>query len=123
MTSFSFKLCSIEFDRFRWNATKDPKDSFAATHFLGRMLLIRSSIAISKALRILPNHRTMTISTTEHLKQRAIEVLDEKIERRIIPAGDVLPDVTVKSFDGTSFPISQLYKEKPLLLIFLRASW
>lgn len=121
MTSFSFKLCSIEFDRFRWNATKDPKDSVAAT--APKMLLIRSRIAISKALRILPNHRTMTISTTEHLKQRAIEVLDEKIERRIIPAGDVLPDVTVKSFDGTSFPISQLYKEKPLLLIFLRASW
>ena len=66
----------------------------------------------------------MTISTTEHLKQRAIEVLDEKIERRIIPCGDVLPsDINVTSFTGETFPISQLYKEKPLLLIFLRASW
>ena len=65
----------------------------------------------------------MTISTTEHMKQRAIEVLDEKIERRIIPCGDILPDVSVKSFEGETFPISKLYSEKPLLLIFLRASW
>ena len=65
----------------------------------------------------------MTISTVEHLKQRAIEVLDERIERRIIPAGNVLPDAEVTSFDGRSFPISELYQDKPLLLIFLRASW
>ena len=82
-----------------------------------------SSFSSDQRRVFLPTQRTMTISTVEHLKQRAIEVLDERIERRIIPAGDVLPDVTVKSFDGKTFPISQLYSEKPLLLVFLRASW
>ena len=67
--------------------------------------------------------RTMTIPTVEHMKQRAIEVLDEKIERRIIPAGDVLPDVEVTTFAGDTKKISEFYQDKPLLLIFLRASW
>ena len=63
------------------------------------------------------------MSKTEHLKLRAVDVLNERIERRIIPAGDVLPDVTVTTFDARELPISNFYHEKPLLLAFMRASW
>ena len=63
------------------------------------------------------------ISKIEHLKLRAVEVLDERIERKITPVGDLLPDVEVKSFAGKKFRISELYQEKPLLLSFMRASW
>ncbi len=63
------------------------------------------------------------ISRTEHLKLRAIDVLNERIERRITPAGNCLPDVTVRTFDGCALPISRFFRQKPLLLAFMRASW
>ncbi len=63
------------------------------------------------------------ITKNEHLKLRAVEVLNERIERKITPVGNVLPDVTVKTFDGRELAISEFYREKPLLLGFMRASW
>ena len=63
------------------------------------------------------------ISRTEHLKLRAVDILNERIERRITPAGAHLPDVTVKTFVGRTLSISSFYREKPLLLAFMRASW
>lgn len=66
--------------------------------------------------------RTM-LTKTELLKLRAIDVLTEKIERRITPVGDLLPTANVTTFEGETVPISNFYKNKPLLLVFLRASW
>lgn len=63
------------------------------------------------------------LSKTEHLKLRAIEVLNERIERKIIPVGNILPNVTVRTFDGRELQISEFYQTKPLLLAFMRASW
>ncbi|MEM9479460.1 MAG: peroxiredoxin-like family protein [Verrucomicrobiota bacterium] len=63
------------------------------------------------------------ISKTEHLKLRAVDVLNNRIERRIVPVGDRLPDVTVQTFDGRELPISSYHSKKPLLLGFMRASW
>ena len=63
------------------------------------------------------------LTKIEHMKLRAIDVLTEKIERRIIPAGDLLPDASVTTFEGETVPISRFYQDKPLLLVFLRASW
>lgn len=60
---------------------------------------------------------------TEHLKLRAVDILDERIERRVIPAGDILPTVVVKTFEGKELQISEFYHAKPLLLAFMRASW
>lgn len=63
------------------------------------------------------------ISRIEYLKLRAVDVLNERIERRITPVGEILPDVTVTTFDGRQDPISSFFREKPLLLSFMRASW
>ena len=63
------------------------------------------------------------ISLQEHLKLRAIEILNERIERKIIPVGELLPEVAVTSFAGESFQIQDFLKDKPLLLCFMRASW
>lgn len=63
------------------------------------------------------------IPKIEHLKLRAIDVLDNRIERRIIPVGDSLPDITVRTFAGDERPIRTFYRERPLLLGFMRASW
>ena len=63
------------------------------------------------------------ISKTEHLKLRAVEVLNNRIERKIAPVGDRLPEMMVKTFEGQELPISSFYSEKPLLLGFMRASW
>lgn len=63
------------------------------------------------------------LSKTEHLKIRAVQVLDERIERKITPVGNPLPDATVTTFDGRELPIKNFYKEKPMLLAFMRASW
>ena len=63
------------------------------------------------------------LTKTEHLKLRAIEVLNERIERTVIPVGEVLPEVDVQTFSGEVLPLKQFYTEKPLLLSFMRASW
>ncbi|MEM0965336.1 MAG: peroxiredoxin-like family protein [Verrucomicrobiota bacterium] len=63
------------------------------------------------------------ITKTEHLKLRAIEVLNERIERKIIPVGEKLPAVTVKTFAGEDLLLKKFFSEKPLLLAFMRASW
>ena len=62
----------------------------------------------------------MVLSKQEHLKLRALQVLDERIERKILPCGDKLPEAKVTTFEGKTFSISDMYKDKPLLLIFLR---
>lgn len=46
------------------------------------------------------------ISKTEHLKLRAVDVLNNRIERSIVPVGDRLPDMTVKTFAGQELSIS-----------------
>ncbi|MEM9238103.1 MAG: redoxin domain-containing protein [Verrucomicrobiota bacterium] len=63
------------------------------------------------------------ISKTEHLKLRAIDVLNERIERRITPVGDPLPEVTLTTFDGREMPVGELFRDQPLLIAFMRASW
>ena len=63
------------------------------------------------------------LTKNEHLKLCAVEILNERIERKIIPAGSYLPDVTVKTFDGQEHSISRFYATKLLLLAFMRASW
>jgi len=63
------------------------------------------------------------ITKQEHLKLRAIEILNEKIERKITPVGEFLPSEEVTTFDNKKFNINELYKDKPLLLVFMRASW
>ncbi len=63
------------------------------------------------------------ISKTEHLKLRAIDILNERIERKITPVGSLLPNVEVETFDRQKLPLKELYREKPLLLAFMRASW
>ena len=63
------------------------------------------------------------ISLQEHLKLRAIDILNERIERKIIPVGELLPDIQVTTFSGETFQIHDFLQEKPLLLCFMRASW
>lgn len=63
------------------------------------------------------------ISLQEHLKVRAIDVLNERIERKITPVGDVLPNQIVTTFSNETFQIHDIIQEKPLLLCFMRASW
>ena len=63
------------------------------------------------------------ISLQEHLKIRAIDILDERIERKIMPLGESLPDQVVTTFSGKKYSILDLTKDKPLLLCFMRASW
>lgn len=63
------------------------------------------------------------LTKTEHLKLRAVVVLNERIERKIIPVGDCLPDDTLTTFDHRNIPVRDFYREKPLLLTFMRASW
>lgn len=63
------------------------------------------------------------LTKTEHLKLRAIDVLNERIERRITPVGDQLPDVSVTTFGGETIRLNELYADKPLLIAFMRASW
>ena len=63
------------------------------------------------------------ISMQEHLKLRAIDVLNERIERKITPVGELLPEQQVTTFGGDTFQIHDLIKDKPLLLCFMRASW
>ncbi|MEM8952925.1 MAG: peroxiredoxin-like family protein [Verrucomicrobiota bacterium] len=63
------------------------------------------------------------LSKIEHLKIRAVDVLDERIERRITPVGDLMPNVSVTTFDGRQLPIGNFYQDNPLLLTFMRASW
>lgn len=63
------------------------------------------------------------ISLQEHLKLRAVDVLDERIERKIAPVGEVIPNQKVTTFGGETFQIHDLIAEKPLLLCFMRASW
>ena len=63
------------------------------------------------------------LTKNEHLKLRAIDVLDERIERRIMPVGELLPKVTIKTFAGDELPISDFHRDRPLLIAFMRASW
>lgn len=63
------------------------------------------------------------ISLQEHLKLRAIDVLDERIERKIAPVGEILPNQKVTTFSGETLQIHDLITKKPLLLCFMRASW
>lgn len=63
------------------------------------------------------------LTKQEHLKLRAVDVLDERIERQIIPVGEYLPDTTLLTFAGEKLPVKQFYSQKPLLLAFMRASW
>jgi len=63
------------------------------------------------------------ISFQEHLKLLAVEILDEHIERKITPAGELLPNQTVTTFGGDQFPIHHFLEKQPLLLCFMRASW
>lgn len=41
------------------------------------------------------------LSKTEHLKLRAIEALNERTERKFIPVGSILPNVTVRTLKHT----------------------
>jgi len=68
-------------------------------------------------------HSWGMISKNDHLKLRAVDVLNNRIERQIAPVGDRLPDATLTTFEGKSIAIRDFYKEKPLLLGFMRASW
>ena len=63
------------------------------------------------------------ITKQEYLKLKAVDILNEKIERKITSVGEILPEHSVTTFGGESFNIGELYKEKPLLLVFMRASW
>ena len=63
------------------------------------------------------------ISKPEYLKLRAVEILNDRIERKITALGERLPDMMLSSFEGEKIPVSSLYQEKPLLLGFMRASW
>jgi hypothetical protein len=63
------------------------------------------------------------ITKVEYLKRRAVEILEERIERRIIPVGDVLPDIKLTTFQGQNVDISKFYSDKPLLLMFFGGSW
>lgn len=63
------------------------------------------------------------ISLQEHLKLRAVDILDEKIERNILLTGELLPNIELKSFTGDTFEVHDLLQDKPLLLCFMRASW
>ena len=63
------------------------------------------------------------LTKQEHLKIRAVDVLTERIERRITPVGSLLPDADVTTFEGKTTSIRDYYQDKPLLLVFLRASW
>ncbi|RXJ98976.1 hypothetical protein CRV02_12325 [Arcobacter sp. CECT 8989] len=63
------------------------------------------------------------ITKKEYLKLKAVDILNEKIERKITPIGELLPKHTVETFNGDSININLMYKDKPLLLIFMRASW
>ncbi|CAM3594270.1 peroxiredoxin-like family protein [Parendozoicomonas haliclonae] len=63
------------------------------------------------------------LSKREHLKLRAVEILDEYIERQITPVGTLLPEATLTTFTGERVSVKNLYRQKPLLLAFMRASW
>lgn len=63
------------------------------------------------------------ISKTEHLRGRALEILTEWAERKVIAMGEIVPDVTLTTFHNRTLTVKQLVSGKPLLLTFMRASW
>ncbi len=63
------------------------------------------------------------ISTTDYLRERAIDILTERAERRVVGLAEIVPNVTMTTFGGEKISIKELVSEKPLLLTFMRASW
>lgn len=62
------------------------------------------------------------LTKQEHLKLRAVDVLDERIERQIISVGEYLPDTTLLTFAGEKLPAKQLYSQKSLQPYCLKGS-
>lgn len=63
------------------------------------------------------------ISATDYLRERAIDILTERAERRVVGLAEIVPNVTMTTFAGEKISVKELVSEKPLLLTFMRASW
>lgn len=56
--------------------------------------------------------------------QQAIEEVRESgIEDKAMQVDDKAPDATLESWDGTKVTLSDLWKEKPLVLVWYRGGW
>ena len=62
------------------------------------------------------------LTNQKHLQLPTVDVLDEHIERQIIPVGEYLPDTTLLTFAGEKLPAKQFYNQKSLLPYCLEGS-
>lgn len=63
------------------------------------------------------------ISKNEFLKQKAVEILKDRVENRIISLGEIAPNVKVKTFSNETISLFDLLKNNHLILSFMRGSW
>ncbi len=63
------------------------------------------------------------ISREDFMKQKAVEILKDRVESRMAKLGDFAPNVKVKTFSGQEIGLYELFKENYLILSFMRGSW
>ncbi len=63
------------------------------------------------------------ISREDYIKEKAVEILRDRVESRMARLGDIAPNVRVRTFAGEELQLFDLLKENHLILSFMRGSW
>lgn len=63
------------------------------------------------------------ISKKDFMKQKAVQILTDQIESKMITLGSIAPNTTMKMFNGKDIKLHDLLQENHLILSFMRGSW
>lgn len=63
------------------------------------------------------------ISREDFMKQKAVEILKDRVESRMANLGDIAPKVKVRTFAGEEIGLYDLLQDNHLILSFMRGSW
>lgn len=63
------------------------------------------------------------ISKLDFLKIKAVEILTDQIESKIVNLGEIIPNEELLTFSGNKVKVFDLLKENNIILSFMRGSW
>lgn len=63
------------------------------------------------------------ISRKDFMKQKAVDILTDRVESRMVTLGSIAPNITMKTFSGNNIKLYDLLQENHLVLSFMRGSW
>ena len=63
------------------------------------------------------------ISKEDYMKQKAVEILKDRVEGRMARLGDIATNIKVKTFMGEEMELFDLLRNNHLILSFIRGSW